>query len=297
MGVPGWQPQPAPRPAPHRSGPRAHGATGYIGPDDAFSFDGLADDVVALLDRLGVARPVVAAGVSMGAGIALNLALRYPDRVTALVMVRPAWLDQPLPPNLKAYPLIAELLRKHGPDEGLTRFERSGYYRDLRAESAAGAASLLGQFTAPYAVERAVRLDRMPRSAPMPGRRRVRQVRQPALVVGAPRDPGASAGTGRGHRGRPAGGDAAGGDGPRRGSAGSAGPDRPRDEALHGPVLKRPGPQPECTQWSLCVPKSVSKGIITYMARAPCARERDGGGGGPGYGRCWPVTGKNQLSR
>jgi pimeloyl-ACP methyl ester carboxylesterase len=30
---------------------RAHGATGYIGPEDAFSFDGLADDVVAQLCR------------------------------------------------------------------------------------------------------------------------------------------------------------------------------------------------------------------------------------------------------
>jgi pimeloyl-ACP methyl ester carboxylesterase len=168
---------------------RAHGATSYIGPDGSFSFDGLADDVVALLGRLRVTGPVVAAGVSMGAGIALNLAQRYPDRVAALVLVRPAWLDQPLPPNLKAYPLIAGLLREHGPDQGRTRFERSGYYRDVRAESAAGAASLLGQFTAPYAVERAVRLDRMPRSAPVPDAAALREVQMPALVVGAPRDP------------------------------------------------------------------------------------------------------------
>ena len=168
---------------------RAHGATSYIGPDDAFTFDGLADDVVALLDRLGVHRPVVAAGVSMGAGVALNLAVRYPARVAALVLVRPAWLDRPLPPNLAAYPVIAALLRRHGPDEGRARFEASAYFRDVRAESAAGAASLLGQFTAPYAVERAVRLDRMPRSAPVAGADAFDQVRQPALVVGAPRDP------------------------------------------------------------------------------------------------------------
>jgi pimeloyl-ACP methyl ester carboxylesterase len=168
---------------------RAHGATGYIGPDDAFSFDGLADDVVALLDRLGVTGPVIAAGVSMGAGIALNLALRYPDRVAALVLVRPAWLDQPLPPNLALYPWIAELLRRHGPELGLARFEATDAYRAVQAESASGAASLRGQFTAPYAIERAVRLDRMPRSAPSPDLGALRRVSQPALVVGAPRDP------------------------------------------------------------------------------------------------------------
>jgi pimeloyl-ACP methyl ester carboxylesterase len=168
---------------------RAHGATSYIGPDDAFTFDGLADDVVALLDRLGVARPVVAAGVSMGAGVALNLALRYSARVAALVLVRPAWLDRPLPPNLAAYPLIAGLLRQYGPDEGLARFEAGAYFHEVQAESAAGAASLRGQFTAPYAVERAVRLDRMPRSAPVARAAVFDQVRQPTLVVGTPRDP------------------------------------------------------------------------------------------------------------
>ena len=168
---------------------RAHGATGYIGPEDAFTFGGLADDAVALLDRLGVTGPVVAAGVSMGAGVALNLALRYPDRVAALGLVRPAWLDQPLPPNLAAYPLMARLLRRHGPEEGLARFKRTDVYQAVRAVSDSGAASLRGQFTARDAVQRAVRLDLMPRSAPSPAAAALREIACPALVVGAPGDP------------------------------------------------------------------------------------------------------------
>jgi pimeloyl-ACP methyl ester carboxylesterase len=168
---------------------RAHGVTGYIGPDEAFTFDGLADDVVALLDRLGVTRPVVATGVSMGAGVGLNLAVRYPDRVMALVLVRPAWLDQPRPPHLAAFPLIADLLRTYGASAGLARFERSGPHETVRAVTESGAASLRGQFTAPYAVDRAVRLERMPASAPVPNEDALRLVRCPALVVGAPRDP------------------------------------------------------------------------------------------------------------
>jgi pimeloyl-ACP methyl ester carboxylesterase len=168
---------------------RAHGATSYIGPEDAFTFDGLADDVVALLDRLGLTRPVLAVGVSMGAGVALNLAIRYPERLAALALIRPAWLDRPIPPHLAAYPLMAGLLRAHGATDGLTRFERSGLYRAVQAESPAAAASLRGQFTAAYATERAVRLDRIPHSAPTSGTAALGQVRQPALVVGAPRDP------------------------------------------------------------------------------------------------------------
>jgi pimeloyl-ACP methyl ester carboxylesterase len=168
---------------------RAHGATDYIGPDAAFTFDGLADDVVALLDRLGLTRPVLAAGVSMGTGIALNLAIRWPSRLAALVLIRPAWLDQPLPRNLACYPLIAGLLRARGPRDGLARFERTAGYRAVLAKSPAAAASLRGQFTAGRAAERAVRLDRMPRSVPGPDLSALRHVRLPVLVVGARRDP------------------------------------------------------------------------------------------------------------
>jgi pimeloyl-ACP methyl ester carboxylesterase len=84
---------------------------------------------------------------------------------------------------------MAGLLRAHGAADGLTRFERSGLYRAVQAESPAAAASLRGQFTAAYATERAVRLDRIPHSAPSSGTAALGQVRQPALVVGAPRDP------------------------------------------------------------------------------------------------------------
>jgi pimeloyl-ACP methyl ester carboxylesterase len=168
---------------------RAHGVTGHIGPDDAFTFDGLADDVVALLDRMRVTGPFLAIGVSMGAGVALNLAVRWPDRVSALALVRPAWLDRPSPANLAAFPLVADLLRRYGSSAGQARFERSAPYATVRAVSDSGADSLRGQFSAPYAVERAVRLDRMPRSAPVTDAAILKQVRCSALVVGARRDP------------------------------------------------------------------------------------------------------------
>jgi len=168
---------------------RAHGGTGRIGPTAAFTFDGLADDVAALLDALNLAQPVLAVGVSMGAGIALNLALRYPARIAALALVRPAWLDQPMPPHLGAYPQIAALLRTAGPATGLARFKRAPSYRDVLARSPAAAASMRAQFTAPHAVTRAVRLDRMPHSVPYCDRAELRRLRQPALVIAARGDP------------------------------------------------------------------------------------------------------------
>lgn len=50
------------------------------------SMDVFADDVVALLDHLGIDQAVIA-GLSMGGYVALSLAMRHPDRVRALVLV------------------------------------------------------------------------------------------------------------------------------------------------------------------------------------------------------------------
>src|SRR5437879_2117383 len=53
---------------------RAHGATLPLGDPDYLTFDTFGDDVVALLDHLGLPSAIVG-GISMGAGVALNVAV------------------------------------------------------------------------------------------------------------------------------------------------------------------------------------------------------------------------------
>ena len=48
----------------------------------------------------------------MGAGIALNIAIRYPEKIKALILVRPAWLHKPHPENLHLFEILAELISK-----------------------------------------------------------------------------------------------------------------------------------------------------------------------------------------
>jgi len=51
-----------------------------------FTLDQLADDCVALLDALGIEKCVLA-GMSMGGFMALNFALRYPQRLAGVVFI------------------------------------------------------------------------------------------------------------------------------------------------------------------------------------------------------------------
>ncbi len=71
----------------------------------------------SLADHLQLGPKLVLVGVSMGAATALAVAIKDPGRVHALVIVRPAWLNQPLPDNLRAFPEVAKLLRAVGPEQ------------------------------------------------------------------------------------------------------------------------------------------------------------------------------------
>lgn len=160
---------------------RGHGDTVPLGDPDRLSFATFADDVAAMLEHAGVERAVIG-GLSMGAGISLAFARRHPERTLGLILIRPAWLDAPMPANLALFPRIAALLREHGPDVGLERFIDEDPY--LRGTANPGARTLLaGQFQRPMAVERAAVLERMPADCPPHGPEAWGAVEVPALVI------------------------------------------------------------------------------------------------------------------
>jgi pimeloyl-ACP methyl ester carboxylesterase len=167
---------------------RGHAPSSDIDPAAA-TFDTFADDAIALADQLGLARFVVG-GISLGAGTALNLAIRYPDRVTALVLCRPAWLDRPqVEFNRHAYAEIADLLEGHSPETAAARYTRTRTYQILRNISPAAAASLLGQLTRPRAAQNSVILRTFPGSSPTNSTDGWRAVDMPTLVIGHHDDP------------------------------------------------------------------------------------------------------------
>ena len=168
---------------------RGHGGTYPLGDTQKLSFSSFADDVVALMDHLRLERAVVG-GISMGAGVALNLASRYPQRVAGLVLSRPAWLDSPMPENLKAYPVIARLLREHGAELGRKLFEGTEEYAELeRAAPGAGRSLASSQFGRSRAREFAAVLESLAGDAPGKDRAQWQEARAPVLVLASWQDP------------------------------------------------------------------------------------------------------------
>ena len=107
-----------------------------------------ADDVLAFADHCGVQRFAVG-GISMGAAIALRIAVQVPDRVTALVLGRPAWTWAAAPPNMQVFAEVAGLLRNSGPQTALAAFDASASARTLAVDAPDNLASLRRFFERP----------------------------------------------------------------------------------------------------------------------------------------------------
>jgi len=174
---------------------RAHGASELIGTADRFTLDALAAEVAAEA-RDGAepaeSAPFTIVGISMGAALAVRIALGALLPVERLVLVRPSFTDRPLPDNLMAFPVIAELLRRYGPHQGMRYFRRTGAFQKVDTVSHAGGVGLLHQFRVHEATARAIRLTEIPRNRAFRDDTELASLTAAGietLVVGAPRDP------------------------------------------------------------------------------------------------------------
>jgi pimeloyl-ACP methyl ester carboxylesterase len=167
---------------------RRHGQTHPLGDPDKLSIAALAEDLIGFLDHLGLDRAVVG-GISLGSAVAVTAAIRFPDRVLGLVLSRPAWIDGPLPENVRLYSMIARLIRDLGAKEGLEPFRNSPEYLAMARESPDCARSLIGQFEQPRAEECVARLERLPGDTLCRDRADYRKIRIPTLILGNRQDP------------------------------------------------------------------------------------------------------------
>jgi pimeloyl-ACP methyl ester carboxylesterase len=106
---------------------RGHGSSSGAPDPSAYAYDDLGQDLVAVLDSLGVKRAVLA-GASMGAHTALWLALRAPERVGGLVVITPGYDPARLEDSerLARWDALADGLSKGGVDGFLDAYGDPG---------------------------------------------------------------------------------------------------------------------------------------------------------------------------
>lgn len=151
-----------------------HGDSTHFDPD-TFSFDSFADHVIALMDHLGIGKCHLG-GLSMGSGITLNIALRYPDRFKKLILLRPSWLGSPEPAHLKLVADAGEMPREE--------FEALPEFQTLLASNVPVANSITAVYQRP---DNSV-LSRMWKSCPFTSLDQLSSITAPTLVMSSPRD-------------------------------------------------------------------------------------------------------------
>jgi len=167
---------------------RAHGLTNPIGDPAKLRFNTFAEDLCALMDHLEIQKAIIG-GISMGAGLALNFTLRFPERVLGLVLSRPAWLDAPNPWNVKMFSLVTRLIRENGARRGQEVFRQSSEYAELLQKWPDVANSLSLQFESPRVEETAFKLESIIQDTPNTDRQQWKSIRVPTLVLANRQDP------------------------------------------------------------------------------------------------------------
>jgi pimeloyl-ACP methyl ester carboxylesterase len=164
---------------------RGHGSSD-IGPHGNLSIATFADDLAALIEERKIT-PVVG-GISMGAAIALRLAVTRPELVRALVLARPAWLDKPNPGNMQPNAIVGQLLYDFSTGEARSRFEASDMATRLTMEAPDNLASLRLFFGREPQSDTAELLCRISSDGPGVSIEQIESIKVPTLVIGHERD-------------------------------------------------------------------------------------------------------------
>ena len=161
---------------------RAHGRSDPF-PLSPYTIEAFADDVLAFADARGVDR-FVAGGISMGAAIALRLAVRASDRVSALVLARPAWLWGAAPSNMRAFSEVSAHLVALGAERGCEGFGKSATAAHLAEVAPDNLASMMKFFDRPAPEVTARLLASISTDGPGVTQEQVSRIDVPTLVIG-----------------------------------------------------------------------------------------------------------------
>jgi len=158
---------------------RGHGTSLPATDPTAYAYDLLGDDATAILAAAGVG-PAGLVGQSMGAATAINVTLRSPHVVRALVIITPAHRGAPST-DLARWDALAEGLEQGGVDGFLAAYGQPRVPAAMIETVRVVMRQRLERHAHPEGVVAALR--RIPRSAAFPGLAALEQIAVPTLIV------------------------------------------------------------------------------------------------------------------
>jgi pimeloyl-ACP methyl ester carboxylesterase len=165
---------------------RGHGRS-EAGDLRSLSIATFTEDVAAIIESIG-GGPVVAGGISMGAAICLRLAVKRPDLVRGLILVRPAWITAPAPANMEPNSQVGSLLTEYPPEDARNIFMQSEMAMHLSEVAPDNLESLKGFFGREPIEVTAALLKQISNDGPGITDADVQALAVPALVIGIERD-------------------------------------------------------------------------------------------------------------
>ena len=100
----------------------------------SLTIDTMTDDLIALLDGLGITEKVALGGTAVGGAIALHTAFRFPERIAAVAVTSPATF---MPPENRAATLArVDEFERNGVRVAFETTANNGYPEELRGDRA-----------------------------------------------------------------------------------------------------------------------------------------------------------------
>jgi pimeloyl-ACP methyl ester carboxylesterase len=165
---------------------RGHGRSQPAPEPDAYAYADLATDLLAVLDDRGIERPVLA-GASMGAHTIVAHALRYPDRVAALVLITPAFDPEDRGGGFGRWDRLSQGLREGGVEGFVEAYGEPRAPEPWRDTIRTVVRQRLSAHEHPEAVADALRA--VPRSAPFETWDDLARIEVPVIVVASRDEP------------------------------------------------------------------------------------------------------------
>lgn len=145
----------------------------------SLDFDHMADDILVLLEELKI-ETAHFAGISMGAAVCLNFAVRYPQRVKKLLLIRNAWMEEPMEKEKQiAYADMGNCLKTGG----IEAFYRTEGWKIVQNTSPYTKNAFTCTFTDPACLKYWEKYLILPEKAPVTSAEEIRKIQIPTTII------------------------------------------------------------------------------------------------------------------